>query len=149
DFVTRLHRELNPTRQELLERRHERQLELDAGALPGFLPETRAIREGEWRCTGAPADLRDRRCEITGPVERKMVINALNSGARCFMADFEDSNSPTWANMTDGQRNLQGAIRGTLTHEENGKHYELDDEPALLLARVRGLHLPEKHLDTG
>ena len=95
-FVGRLHRELNPTRLDLLERRKERQLDLDAGENPRFLTETRGIRDADWRVAAAPADLRDRRCEITGPVERKMMINALNSGARVFMADFEDANSPTW-----------------------------------------------------
>src|SRR5206468_867082 len=101
DLVALLHRELNPTRLELLERRQQRQAELDAGALPGFLPETKEIRHGDWRVAPAPADLEDRRCEITGPVDRKMVINALNSGARVFMADYEDATSPTWHNLID------------------------------------------------
>jgi len=110
-FVERLHRELNPRRLELLERRRERQLELDRGVLPGFLPETKAIREADWRVAPAPGDLQDRRCEITGPVERKMMINALNSGARVFMADFEDANSPTWENVVQGQANVRDAVR--------------------------------------
>ncbi len=146
DFVTRLHRELNPTRQELLERRHERQLELDAGALPGFLLETQAIREGEWRVAEAPPDLRDRRCEITGPVERKMMINALNSGARCFMADFEDANSPTWTNVVEGQRNVSDAVRRTIALDTADKSYRLNDKIATLLIRPRGWHLPERHV---
>ncbi|MFZ0343166.1 MAG: hypothetical protein WAL31_12640, partial [Gaiellaceae bacterium] len=99
ELVARLHRELNPRRRELLERRRERQAELDAGALPCFLPETKDAREAGWRVAEAPADLRDRRCEITGPVDRKMMINALNSGARVFMADYEDACSPTWQNV--------------------------------------------------
>ena len=114
-----------------------------------FLPQTREVRESDWQVAPAPSALQDRRVEITGPTSKKMVINALNSGARCFMADFEDSNSPTWANMTEGQENLAAAIRGTLSHSEGGKDYELGDDPALLLARVRGLHLPERHLDSG
>jgi malate synthase len=144
-FVTRLHRELNPVRLELLERRQERQRELDAGALPGFLPETRAIREGDWRVAPAPADLRDRRCEITGPVERKMMINALNSGARVFMADFEDANSPTWSNVLEGQQNVRDAVRREIALDTGEKSYRLNDETATLIIRPRGWHLPERH----
>ncbi|HWX08935.1 MAG TPA: hypothetical protein VNY33_03065, partial [Gaiellaceae bacterium] len=144
-FVTRLHRELNPTRLELLERRHERQRELDAGANPGFLAETRAIREGDWRVAAAPADLQDRRCEITGPVERKMMINALNSGARVFMADFEDANSPTWSNVLEGQQNVSDAVRREISLDTGEKQYRLNDETATLLIRPRGWHLPERH----
>jgi malate synthase len=144
-FVTRLHRELNPTRLELLERRQERQRELDGGANPGFLAETRAIREGDWRVAPAPADLQDRRCEITGPVERKMMINALNSGARVFMADFEDANSPTWSNVLDGQRNVRDAVRREISLDTGEKRYRLNEETATLMIRPRGWHLPERH----
>ncbi|HEV7134705.1 MAG TPA: malate synthase A [Gaiellaceae bacterium] len=144
-FVTRLHRELNPTRLELLARRAERQRELDAGVLPGFLPETQALRDAEWRVAAAPADLQDRRCEITGPVERKMMINALNSGARVFMADFEDANSPTWANVLDGQQNVRDAVRREIALDTGEKSYRLNDETATLLIRPRGWHLPERH----
>ncbi len=146
DFVARLHRELNPRRLELLARRQERQAELDAGALPGFLPETKGIREGGWSVAPAPADLRDRRCEITGPVERKMMINALNSGARVFMADYEDANSPTWTNVIEGQRNVSDAVRRTISLETPEKRYVLNDEIATLLIRPRGWHLPERHV---
>src|SRR6266516_4851031 len=115
-FVAGLHRELNPRRVELLARRGERQAELDAGALPDFLEETRAVRENPaWRVAPAPRDLQDRRVEITGPVDRKMVINALNSGARVFMADFEDANSPTWENCVEGQANLIDAVERTIS----------------------------------
>jgi len=146
DFVALLHRELNPTRLELLERRRERQAELDAGVLPGFLPETKGIRAGDWRVAPAPADLQDRRCEITGPVERKMMINALNSGARVFMADYEDANSPTWTNVVEGQRNVTDAIRRTITLETPEKRYALNAETATLMIRPRGWHLPERHV---
>jgi malate synthase len=146
-FVERLHRELNPTRLELLERRQQRQLELDAGANPAFLAETRAIREGDWRVAPAPADLQDRRCEITGPVERKMMINALNSGARVFMADFEDANSPTWSNVIEGQRNVADAVRRTISLDTAEKSYRLNDEIATLMIRPRGWHLPERHFE--
>jgi malate synthase len=146
EFVARLHRELGPRRVELLERRRERQQELDDGVLPHFLPETRAIRRGEWRVAAAPADLRDRRCEITGPVDRKMMINALNSGARVFMADFEDANSPTWHNVVDGQQNVFDAVRGTIALDTAEKSYRLGDETATLIIRPRGWHLPERHV---
>ena len=149
DFVARLHRELNPHRLELLERRRERQAELDAGALPGFLPETKGIREGGWSVAPAPADLRDRRCEITGPVDRKMMINALNSGARVFMADYEDANSPTWTNVVEGQRNVSDAVRRAISLETPEKRYTLNDEIATLLIRPRGWHLPERHVLVG
>jgi malate synthase len=145
-FVARLHRELNPTRLELLRRRGERQAELDAGADPGFLAETAGVRSGDWRVPPAPADLRDRRCEITGPVERKMMINALNSGARVFMADFEDANSPTWRNVVDGQRNVADAVRRTIELETPDKRYTLNEETATLVIRPRGWHLPERHV---
>jgi malate synthase len=149
-LLNRLHDELDGERRRLLDARQEVRKRLQAGGTLDFREDTAAVREDtDWRISPVPPALQDRRVEITGPTSAKMVINALNSGARCFMADFEDSNSPTWQNMTDGQRNLQAAIRGTLTHDENGKHYELVDDPALLLARVRGLHLPERHLDNG
>jgi malate synthase len=146
-FVERLHRELNPRRLELLDRRHERQLELDAGALPGFRSDTKAIRGGEWRVAPAPADLVDRRCEITGPVERKMMINALNSGARVFMADFEDANSPTWENVVQGQVNVRDALRREIELDTGEKSYRLNDEIATLMIRPRGWHLVERHFE--
>ncbi len=147
EFVARLHRELNPTRVQLLARRHERQAELAAGARPGFLPETQSIRDDpDWRVAAAPSDLRDRRCEITGPVERKMMINALNSGARIFMGDFEDSCSPTWANIVEGQRNVHDAVRRTISLDTAEKSYRLSSEIATLVIRPRGWHLEEAHL---
>jgi malate synthase len=145
-FVELLHRELNPTRLELLERRHERQRELDAGVDPAFLVETSANRESEWLVAPAPADLLDRRCEITGPVERKMMINALNSGARVFMADFEDANSPTWENVVQGQANVRDAVRREIRLDTPEKAYRLNDETATLMIRPRGWHLNERHL---
>jgi malate synthase len=146
DLVALLQRELGPQRLELLERRRERQAELDAGALPGFLPETIGIREGGWRVAAAPPDLQDRRCEITGPVDRKMMINALNSGARVFMADYEDANSPTWQNIVEGQRNVTDAVRREISLETPDKSYRLNEEIATLLIRPRGWHLPERHV---
>jgi malate synthase len=143
-FVARLHRELNPTRLELLARRGERQNELDAGALPEF-PHSPS-REESWRVASAPADLLDRRVEITGPVDRKMMINAMNSGANVFMADFEDACSPTWANMVEGQRNLRDAVRGEIALETPDKTYRLGEETATLIPRPRGWHLPERHV---
>src|SRR5205085_2448364 len=143
-----LHREFEPTRQELLQRRAERRADLDAGGSLDFLESTREIREDDsWVVAAAPNDLQDRRVEITGPTQRKMVINALNSGARGFMADFEDSNSPTWRNMVAGQVNLTDAIEGTIGFtSDDGKEYRLNDDVATLLVRPRGWHLPEKHL---
>jgi malate synthase len=146
DLVALLQHELGPQRLELLERRRERQAELDAGVLPGFLPETKGIREGGWRVAAAPPDLQDRRCEITGPVDRKMMINALNSGARVFMADYEDANSPTWQNIVDGQRNVTDAVRRTISLETPDKSYRLNEETATLMIRPRGWHLPERHV---
>ena len=146
-FVSKLHRELNPRRLELLERRRKRQRELDAGALPGFRSDTKAIREGDWRVAPAPADLVDRRCEITGPVERKMMINALNSGARVFMADFEDANSPTWENVLQGQVNVRDAIKREISLDTGEKSYRLNDEIATLMVRPRGWHLVERHFE--
>jgi malate synthase len=144
-FVERLHRELNPTRLQLLERRQKRQRELDDGANPAFLAETRAVREGEWQVAPAPPDLQDRRCEITGPVDRKMMINALNSGARVFMADFEDANSPTWDNVVQGQANVRDAVRREIALDTDEKSYRLNEEVATLLIRPRGWHLHERH----
>ena len=145
-FIAELHHRFDGTRRELLSARAERQARLDAGELPDFLEETREIREGDWRVAPVPADLQDRRVEITGPVDRKMVINALNSGARCFMADFEDANSPTWRNNLDGQANLIDAIEGTIELDTGEKTYRLGDDPSVLLVRPRGWHLPERHV---
>ena len=145
-FVAELHRRFDARRRSLLTARVERQARIDAGELPDFLPETREVREGDWRVAPVPADLQDRRVEITGPVDRKMVINALNSGARCFMADFEDANSPTWRNNLDGQANLIDAIERTIELDTGAKRYSLGDDPAVLLVRPRGWHLPERHL---
>jgi malate synthase len=147
-FVTALQREFDPRRQELLARRRERQAEIDAGGSLDFLSETRGVREGDWQVAPPPPDLQDRRVEITGPTDRKMVINALNSGARGFMADFEDANSPTWANQVGGQVNLIDAIEGTIefTDPRTEREYRLDDETATLLVRPRGWHLPEAHV---
>jgi malate synthase len=145
-FVALLQRELGPRRLELLERRVERQRELDAGAQPDFLSETKGVREGDWQVAPAPADLQDRRVEITGPVDRKMMINALNSGARVFMADFEDATSPTWENVVYGQRNLRDAVRGTISLDQGEKSYRLNDEIATLVVRPRGWHLSERHV---
>lgn len=131
----------------LLEARTQVQQRLDGGELPDFPAETREIRESDWKVAEIPADLCDRRVEITGPVDRKMIINALNSDARVFMADFEDSSTPTWDNMMHGQQNLHDAVRGTIELTgDNGKHYTLDDDPAVLIARPRGWHLDEKHV---
>ncbi len=146
-FVAALHREFEPTRRELLAERAARQQRLDGGERPAFLDATRTIREADWRVAAAPKDLLDRRVEITGPTDRKMVINALNSGARCFMADFEDSNAPTWANMVEGQVNLADAVRRTIElSTDDGREYRLGDEVATLIVRPRGWHLPERHL---
>lgn len=147
EFVARLHREFNGARASLLERRAALQIELDAGTLPAFLPSTQHMRHRRWQVASAPADLQDRRVEITGPVDRKMIINALNSGANVFMADFEDSLSPTWSNVVGGQANLIEAIRRTLElTTPEGKAYRLHDEVATLLVRPRGWHLTEKHV---
>jgi malate synthase len=146
-FVAELQRRFNGRREELLRARAERQRRIEAGETPDFLAETREIREGDWRTAPPPADLLDRRVEITGPVERKMVINALNSGARVFMADFEDANSPTWANNLDGHVNLVDAIEGTIQFTNpDGREYRLNERTAYLLVRPRGWHLVEKHL---
>ena len=145
-FVELLQRELGPRRLELLERRTARQRELEAGTKPDFLAETRDVREGDWRVAPPPADLQDRRVEITGPVDRKMMINALNSGASVFMADFEDANSPTWENVVDGQRNLRDAVRRTISLDQGEKSYRLNEEIATLVVRPRGWHLVERHV---
>ncbi len=147
-LVVKLQRKFNARRLELLANRVERQKLIDAGQLPDFLPETKAIREGDWVAAPIPADIQDRRVEITGPVDRKMIINALNSGAKVFMADFEDSNSPTWSNNIEGQLNLRDANRKTISYvnPDNGKSYKLNDQTAVLFVRPRGWHLPEKHV---
>jgi malate synthase len=146
-FVAELQRRFGERRRQLLAARAERQARIEAGELPDFLPETREIREGDWRTAPPPADLQDRRVEITGPVDRKMVINALNSGARVFMADFEDANSPTWHNNLDGHVNLIDAIEETIEFTNpDGREYRLNAHPAYLLVRPRGWHLPEKHV---
>lgn len=147
EFVSRLHREFNPRRRTLLERRKHRQSAIDNGQMPDFLKETAEVRNGDWKIAEIPADLQNRRVEITGPVDRKMVINALNSGAQMFMADFEDSNSPTWHNTIDGQRNLRDAIRRKIdfTVADTGKSYKLADKVATLHVRPRGWHLEDKN----
>ena len=143
-FVAGLQREFGARRAELLDARAERQLQLDAGERPVFME---ASTRGDWRAAAAPADLRDRRVEITGPTDRKMVINALNSGACCFMADFEDANAPSWSNMVEGQVNFADAVRRTIELTgPDGREYRLDEQIATLLARPRGWHLPERHL---
>ena len=146
-FAAKLQRAFGGRRNELLARRAVRQAELDAGKLPDFLPETRAIREGSWTCAPIPADIVDRRAEITGPVDRKMVINALNSGAKVFMADFEDANTPRWDNNIQGHINLGDAIRRRIDYTSpEGKAYRLNEKTAVLFVRPRGWHLPEKHV---
>lgn len=147
-FITRLARAFTPMRNRLLLAREERQKRLDQGELPDFLPETAEIRKGDWTIAPLPEDLKDRRVEITGPAgDRKMVINALNSGAKVFMADFEDANSPTWKNTIGGQIHLRDAVNGTIEYRNpNGKVYRLNDNPAVLIVRPRGWHLDEKHI---
>ena len=146
-FIAHLHRKFNNTRLKLLKDRELRQQNIDQGEMPGFLPDTASIRNGDWQVNTIPADLQDRRTEITGPVDRKMVINALNSGAKVFMADFEDANAPTWENTIEGQINLYDAIRRQVDFTApNGKEYKLKDEIAVLKVRARGWHLEEKHV---
>ena len=146
-FVARLHRQFEGRRRELMAARDSRQAELDAGRLPDFLPQTASIRNGDWKIAPLPADLLDRRVEITGPVDRKMMINALNSGAKSFMADFEDSNCPSWENQISGQINVRDAYRKTISFaSQEGKQYRLNDEIATLILRPRGWHLMEKHV---
>jgi len=145
-FVAKLHRTFEPRRQELLAARDARQKTFDAGTLPDFLPQTKKIRESEWKVADQPKDMLDRRVEITGPTDRKMVINALNCGASTFMADFEDANCPTWSNMIEGQLNLRDAVRRTITFEQGSKQYKLNEKTAVLIPRPRGWHLDEKHV---
>jgi len=150
DFVASLQREFGPRREQLLRTRDERQARIDGGEMPDFLAATNSVRESEWRVAEAPKDLQDRRVEITGPTDRKMLINALNSGARVFMADFEDANSPTWSNLVEGQVNLIDAIERTLTFTSpEGKEYRLNEKVAILLVRPRGWHLDERHVLLG
>jgi len=148
DFIVDLQRTFNVRRKELLNAREERQRRLDAGERPNFLEETRSIRESEWTVAPMPADIIDRRVEITGPVDRKMIINALNSGAKIFMADFEDSSTPTWNNLLDGHINLRDAVRRTITYADpaTGKQYKLNEKVAVLFVRPRGWHLEERHV---
>jgi malate synthase len=146
-FLVELHHRFDARRRELLEKRAVRQKAIDAGQFPTFLPETESIRKADWKAAPIPPDLMDRRVEITGPVDRKMIINALNSGASVFMADFEDSNSPTWENNLSGQINLRDAIRGDIRYSSpEGKEYALGPKTAVLLVRPRGWHLVERHL---
>jgi malate synthase len=145
-FLTALQSQFGETRKQLLERRTVRQREISAGKKPDFLPETKSIREGSWKVAPIPQGLENRRVEITGPVDRKMVINALNSGAQVYMADFEDSSTPTWDNLLQGQINLRDAIRGTIDFRSpEGKDYKVGPNPAILFVRPRGWHLPERH----
>ena len=147
-FVADLQRRFNPRREELLAARAERQKRLDAGEKPDFLPETAKIRESDWTVAPLPQDILDRRVEITGPVDRKMIINALNCGANVFMADFEDASTPTWINMVDGQFNLASAVHREIDYvdPQSGREYRLNDKTAVLFVRPRGWHLPEKHV---
>ncbi|MBX3498559.1 MAG: malate synthase A [Alphaproteobacteria bacterium] len=147
-FIVDLQRRFNPRRAELLAARAERQKKLDAGQKPDFLPDTKEIRDKDWTVAPLPKDILDRRVEITGPVDRKMVINALNCGANVFMADFEDASTPTWANMVEGQFNLRDAVRRTITFADpqSGKSYALNQKTAVLFVRPRGWHLPEMHV---
>ncbi|MGL5761809.1 MAG: malate synthase A, partial [Plesiomonas shigelloides] len=146
DFLAELVTRFAPQVPQLLAAREAFQAQIDAGALPDFLPETEHIREKAWTIRGVPADLRDRRVEITGPVERKMIINALNANVKVFMADFEDSLAPAWDKVIQGQINLRDAVDGTIEYRsEEGKSYRLNAHPAVLICRVRGFHLQEKH----
>ena len=147
EFIATLHREFDGRRKGLLEQRMRVQAQIDRGEFPDFPRETREIREGDWKAAPIPPDLRDRRVEITGPVDRKMMINALNSGASTFMADFEDSHAPTWENTIQGQVNVRDAVNGTISYTSpEGKEYRLAEKLAVLLVRPRGWHLTEKHL---
>jgi malate synthase len=147
-FLAELHRKFDARRLELLAARVARQKRFDAGESPDFLAETRSVRDGDWRVAPIPADLQDRRVEITGPTDRKMIINALNCGAKVFMTDFEDANAPTWTNMVEGQVNLIDLWAGKLSHVDpvSGKSYQLNDQRAVLMVRPRGWHLPERHV---
>jgi malate synthase len=150
-FLAGLHRKFGARRKELLAARKARQARFDAGELPDFLPETKAVRDGDWKVAPIPVDLLDRRVEITGPVDRKMIVNALNSGAKVFMGDFEDATSPVWANIIEGQLNLKDRWEGKIdfTDASSGKAYALSKRPAVLLVRPRGWHLPENHITVG
>jgi malate synthase len=150
-FVAKLSREFGGRVDEILEKRKEFQQRIDAGEMPDFLSETNDIRESDWRVAPVPDDLQDRRVEITGPPDRKMLINALNSGASTYMTDFEDANCPTWHNMLESQLNLRDAVNRTISFDDpdTGKHYEVGEDPAVLIARPRGWHLPEKHMTVG
>lgn len=147
-FVAELARRFAPRVEQLLLERQQRQAKIDAGELPKFQPETLHLRESDWKIKGIPADLQDRRVEITGPVDRKMIINALNSNVKVFMADFEDSLAPSWEKVAQGQINMRDAVNGDISFDDpkSGKHYELQANPAVLICRARGLHLPEKHI---
>src|SRR6185312_13479731 len=146
-FIEQLHRHFEPRRQEILQARAVRQAEINDGGALGFLDETAGVREADWQVAPAPADLNNRRVEITGPAERKMIINALNCGANVFMADFEDALSPTWDNLVRGQLNLRDAVRRTISFENpDGRQYSLNDDIATLVIRPRGWHLWERHL---
>jgi malate synthase len=140
-FVEAIQREFGARRLELLQARAQRQRDFDGGAMPDFIASTRQVRDSDWKVADQPRDLQDRRVEITGPTDRKMVINALNSGASTFMADFEDANAPTWDNMVSGQANLMDAVRRTITFEQSGKRYRLNERTAVLIPRPRGCHL--------
>ncbi|MGT4676721.1 hypothetical protein ACO2CR_22300, partial [Aeromonas caviae] len=141
EFLTELVSRFTPERNKLLAARLQQQQEIDDGKLPDFISETASIRNGDWKIRGIPVDLQDRRVEITGPVERKMVINALNANVKVFMADFEDSLAPEWSKVIEGQINLRDAVNGTISYtNEAGKIYQLKPNPALLICRVRGLH---------
>ena len=147
EFVATLQLQFGDTRNKLLDARRERRERLAAGEMLDFLSETQDVRESDWTVAPVPADMQQRWVEITGPTERKMTINALNSGADGFMADFEDANAPTWRNMVEGHINLRDAIGGTITYDgSDGRHYELVENPATLLVRPRGWHLAERHL---
>ncbi|MGZ3479049.1 MAG: malate synthase A, partial [Myxococcaceae bacterium] len=145
-FLESLHRQFESRRQELLATRAERQKAFDRGEMPDFLPATKSVRGGDWKVAPTPKDLQRRHVEITGPTERKMMINALNSGADVFMADFEDSLSPSWRNVVLGQQNCIESVRRTISLDQGGKSYRLNEKTAVLLVRPRGWHLPEKHL---
>ena len=149
EFVARLHERFEPQRQDLLEARAKRQAAIAAGEIPGFPDDTEEVRAGDWRVPPAPADLEDRRVEITGPVERKMMINALNSGAKVFMADFEDSLTPTWRNVVEGQANVIDAVAGTISLTTEDREYRLAEQTATLIIRPRGWHLPEPRMRVG
>src|ERR687896_486307 len=147
-FVAKLSRRFSGRVEEILWKRAKRQERIDAGEMPDFLPETRHIRESDWKIAPVPDDLQDRRVELTGPPDTKMTINALNSGAKAWLADFEDANCPTWHNMLESQFNMKEAIERTIAFDDpkTGKHYELNEDVAVILARPRGWHLFEKHM---